>query len=441
MVDQRQFFGYVEEVFARLDDRPFLLAHPLPRLLAAPGQPATPESLRRSLLAAIEQLRPPEGTPSNLANWRRWHHLILRYVSGLSTKQIARQLVVSARQARRDHESGVAAVAAILWSGYVQRTRATKPGPEPIPARPRSPVPDAAPEQNEFEDEVAQLALQSANRSTNLADVLGSALSTIHSLVSEHPARVEVSLPGDLWPVAASPAIVRQVLLCLLTAAMHDDSTRRIRLSLVNGPAAVCLSIAVGDGHTAWSGPATANDQALVVAAQHLIEAEGGTIRVEEAPDHSATLVLRLPATPAVRVLVIDDNPDVAHLFRRFLAGSHYQLIQARTPSTALTLAHELRPDVIILDVLMPSQDGWQILQQLRTDPAIHRVPVIVCSILPERPLALSLAAADFLAKPVTKQSLLAALARCREASGSTERPGSPADTSLVPLPSILRPG
>src|SRR5258708_34806424 len=78
----------------------------------------------------------------------------------------------------------------------------------------------------------------------------------------------------------------------------------------------------------------------------------------------------------------------------------------------------------------MPPQDGWQILQQLRSDPSIERVPVIICSILPERPLAMALAAADFLAKPVTPQSLLAALERCLAELDSTKSPDFPEGTS-----------
>jgi CheY-like chemotaxis protein len=441
MVNQEQFFRYVYEGFAHLDDRPFLVAHPLPALLVAPGQSATPETLRRSLLAAIEQLRPPEGTPSHLANWRRWRHLTLRYVSGLPTKQIAHQLVISERQARRDHESGLTAVAAVLWGAYIQRSLATRRGSDRAPGPQSDPTTESVPEQGAFEDEVARLALQQPGQSTNLADAIDSALATIQSLSQEQPARVDVSIPDDICLVVASPAMIRQVLLCLLTSAMRDDPTRWIQLSATNGPGTVHVTILVGAALRPWPGPASSDDQALLIAAQHLVEAEGGTIWVDDASCSSARLILSLPATPAVRVLVIDDNPDVAQLFRRFLAGSPYRLIQARTPSTGLALAHELRPDVIILDVLMPSQDGWQILQQLRTDPVVRSVPVIVCSILPERPLAVSLAAADFLAKPVTRQSLLAALERCRAAPDSAARPGYPADTSLTPPPSSPRPG
>lgn len=133
-------------------------------------------------------------------------------------------------------------------------------------------------------------------------------------------------------------------------------------------------------------------------------------------------------------MLVIDDNTDFVELFRRFLAGSRYRLVQARTPPDAFALVHALRPEVITLDVLLPSQDGWQILQQLRADPVGRDVPIVVCSILPEKALAESLGADEFLAKPVTPASLRAALDRCQsKAHRAAPSSYSPGNAPLLP--------
>ena len=125
---------------------------------------------------------------------------------------------------------------------------------------------------------------------------------------------------------------------------------------------------------------------------------------------------LTLPSGQAAVVLVVDDNADVIHLFRRYLEGI-YDVVEASSGEQALRLAREIRPRLITLDVMMPAQDGWEVLQTLKHDPTTADVPIIVCSVLRERELAISLGAADFLAKPITGRQLVSALHRCRAAS------------------------
>jgi CheY-like chemotaxis protein len=67
---------------------------------------------------------------------------------------------------------------------------------------------------------------------------------------------------------------------------------------------------------------------------------------------------------------------------------------------------------VIILDVMMPDIDGWEILGRLRSHPSTSAIPVVVCTILAQEELALSLGASGFLLKPITRQALLEELDR-----------------------------
>ncbi|MER3439355.1 MAG: hybrid sensor histidine kinase/response regulator, partial [Chloroflexota bacterium] len=101
------------------------------------------------------------------------------------------------------------------------------------------------------------------------------------------------------------------------------------------------------------------------------------------------------PPPKTQTILTIDDNPDLARLFDLYLQGTSYQVIRAKTAQSALRLAEKHRPDVVTLDVMMPFQDGWEIFRQLRENPLTRSIPIVVCSILPERELALALGAAD----------------------------------------------
>jgi CheY-like chemotaxis protein len=139
-------------------------------------------------------------------------------------------------------------------------------------------------------------------------------------------------------------------------------------------------------------------------------------------------IVLVLPPIPLHTVLVVDDNPDVVSLFQRYLRGEPYRVVQATSGEVAHRLATALRPDVLVLDVMLPSQDGWEGLQRLRDDPATRAIPVVVCSVLPERDLALSLGVAEFLAKPVMRTALIATLERwCPPRGTRPDRPSASA--------------
>jgi CheY-like chemotaxis protein len=79
-------------------------------------------------------------------------------------------------------------------------------------------------------------------------------------------------------------------------------------------------------------------------------------------------------------------------------------------PKQALALAEESLPEIIVLDMMLPDVDGWELLGRFRAHPRIGDSSVIVCTILPQKQLALSLGAADFLSKPLSRQNLLSAL-------------------------------
>jgi CheY-like chemotaxis protein len=150
----------------------------------------------------------------------------------------------------------------------------------------------------------------------------------------------------------------------------------------------------------------------LILAGRQLLEMHGGEIEVSGVPSRPELLV-RLPVGWEATILVVDDNPDIVQLFQRFI-GRGYRLVQATIADEALRLAREIRPDVVTLDVMMPGVDGWEILEELKSDPETRHIPVVVCSVLREGTLALSLGAAAFVAKPINQQALRAALEQYR---------------------------
>lgn len=111
-----------------------------------------------------------------------------------------------------------------------------------------------------------------------------------------------------------------------------------------------------------------------------------------------------------VTVLVVDDTPDNLSLMSGLLKDL-YRVKVANNGEKALQIAgSETPPDLILLDIMMPGMDGWEVLQRLRTHSQTVAIPVVVCSVFNDPELAHSLGAAHFLPKPVSRESLLAAL-------------------------------
>ncbi len=78
------------------------------------------------------------------------------------------------------------------------------------------------------------------------------------------------------------------------------------------------------------------------------------------------------------RVLVVDDEPDVLLLCRVNLEFEGYEVMEAADGVEAMSRVRERRPDVILLDVMMPRMDGWQVLKELKSDQALQDIPVVM---------------------------------------------------------------
>jgi DNA-binding response OmpR family regulator len=121
-----------------------------------------------------------------------------------------------------------------------------------------------------------------------------------------------------------------------------------------------------------------------------------------------------------VRVLVIDDEPDVLMLCRVNLEHGGHEVLEALTGEAGLELAHRKRPDVIVLDIMLPKLDGLSVLGRLSTDVATRNVPVVLLTAktqVEDRRAAWRAGCADYLTKPFLPVELVATVERASEAS------------------------
>jgi CheY-like chemotaxis protein len=165
------------------------------------------------------------------------------------------------------------------------------------------------------------------------------------------------------------------------------------------------------------AGGETRKRQSELGAVRRLVEMIGGHWHGVELTSACCRCEFDIPAGAEKVLLVVEDNEAVIQAFRRYLTGYNYQVIGTTTGAEALRLAGEMTPSAITLDVMIPDQDGWEILQALKHNPATRAIPVIICSVLEDPELAHSLGAAAYLRKPVAQADLLATLDRIGSSS------------------------
>jgi len=109
-------------------------------------------------------------------------------------------------------------------------------------------------------------------------------------------------------------------------------------------------------------------------------------------------------------ILIIEDDADMAELLAQTVKKAGYRTIIANSGKRGLQAARETEVSAILLDVMMPGMDGWKVLQELKANRQTSQIPVIVCSIVDNRPLGYRLGASHYFVKPVEPKQLTAVL-------------------------------
>lgn len=382
------------------------------------GDPSA--ALQRILLEAIEALKPGPNVPLQSNAWRIYRLLSQRFVEQSTQREVATDLALSVRQLRRQEHLALRVLAEHLWSRHHLRDRARRLTGAEQGASEAALSPDGlAPSR---EQELAWLKQSSPLEAINVDELIASALKVVSPLMAELGVTADYTLPAELPFAMAQRTATRQALVIVLTAAARAAKGGRVRISALSEaqwvkvyvePSAQALTAS-----SSWE-----NCRENLEMARQLATLSGGELRLAFREDGGLlNAQLTLSAVAQTVVLVIEDNADALRLIERYLAGTRYRFVGVRDPEEALARAAELRPHVILLDVMLPGIDGWELLGRLREHPKTRGIPVIACTILPQEQLALTLGAAAFLRKPVRRETLLAALDQ--QLGSSAPRPG-----------------
>jgi chemotaxis family two-component system response regulator PixH len=112
--------------------------------------------------------------------------------------------------------------------------------------------------------------------------------------------------------------------------------------------------------------------------------------------------------------LVVEDDMACVYLWRRYMKESGFRPVSTASGKEALELAQCEHPSLVVLDVMLPDVQGWEVLQALKADPATQDIPVIICSGFYEKERSVARGADGYLQKPVLYDDFVRVLAELR---------------------------
>lgn len=413
MLSDEEIVDAVQAALHQLYDTQALRSNPLIQVLGLSDAPRAVSELRQIITEAIQSLRPDETVPADAGAWRVYEILEYRFLQQVGQAEVAKQLGLSVRHLRREERRAAEMLAqalrprlinALSEQGALAADAAVRPAGTAVGRR-----------------DLAWLDDQAARSEVNLADALVQVIKVTQPLAAARQITVELDAP-QTTRVAVQAVAVRQMVLELLTVAIRHAITSPVKIRLRRGDDAVVIEV-----EACWGEPSANNRQdfkdTLQMTRQIASRCDATVEATLDACSFRAQISLTLPQD--VPVLVIDDNEDTLRLLRRYTMGTSFRIMAASTLSQALDLAAQTRPHIIVLDVLMPHVDGWELLARLRQHPLTMDAPVLICSILTQEDLALSLGASEYLRKPVTRQAFLQALERHRHRGAPALPPAS----------------
>ena len=393
-MERQTFISLFKDLTSRLYDLVAIETHPLATFFPVPEASSTrrAEVVQQLILKEIENLRPEsKEIQVQSPEWRPYLILQRRYIEGQDPHEIAKALYIGDRQFRRDHSRALQALSLRVWERYFE------------PAAPSS----GADATDLFED---QTTFELHAEKLDVNEVIQGVIKLIERRLEIENVQLELALCSSPLQLFIDRILLRQILLSLLNYVLHLRGQSKITL-LTEAGRATTIRI-LFDADEQWASIQNDEKDSLEFARRL---SQWLTARVDEkypAQEKSgpAEIALVFAVSQPRSVLIVDDQVAAQKMFQRYLGRANLEVIGATDPSQGLAMAQKIQPALIILDVMMPHIDGWEVLQTLQLDAETKHIPVIVCSAWGEPELARSLGAVAFLKKPVIQKDLLDAL-------------------------------
>ena len=377
--------------------------------------------LQRRIIGSIEEMMPGTGVPVRSRARRYFVALHGRFVEGLTLEETAERLHLSVRHLQRVQAEATHVLAAKLWErrSAAEQQAVQVSGDVPAQAEGASRA-QATDWHSQAGRELASLMAGRPDALADVGEVVRAAVELGDFITARHGIRLELrSLQPNLIAMV-HPVALRQTLITAIgwLSQLMSSGRMAIYARLQDGKVRITITGPVDPGR------ATSAEAPI----DHIIAPPGAAVEFRQKGGQAFIWVTAASAEERT-VLVVEDNPDMVHFYRRCTAKTPYRIVHTRPVRSIVDEVEAAAPDIVVLDVMLPDVDGWELLTRLREHPATRSIPVIVCSVVKEDELALALGAACFLAKPVQPQQFVEALDQVL-GQASTSTPTSPVSSA-----------
>ncbi len=393
-----EFQQYLRDALAHLYDPTYTPPELLWAVMDCDPQQGV-ESVWEAIVQAIENLKPAPDVPPGARITRIYKILSCRYVQDLTQEETAERLGITARHLRREQQPALSVLAQRVWE---RSAKTRSPAGDRAPEKRKLPVTtDSVEWRSQVRNELSSLEETAPGIVANVGEAAQRVAELGRALTSEHGVELYVEpMPPDL-SVTIHPSALDQILVKAIGKVVQHMSSGQITLGAERERERVTIQIT---GH-----PVKAERSASSDLIREILATQGGSIEAN-LKDNRMSFWVELPSADKMAVLVVDDNVDLVHFYQRYTTGTRYEIVHVAEGQRVFDTIAQSVPDIIVLDIMLPDIDGWELLTNLHEHPVTRSIPVIVCSVVRMEELALALGAALYVPKPVRRQELIQAL-------------------------------
>jgi CheY-like chemotaxis protein len=392
----------LRDALARLYDPGFQPSGKLCELLGCENKEKN-VSIQYKIIQGIEALKPAADVPKTSRIYHYYEILHNRFVLRLTLEETSLRMHMSLSSTWREQRAAIHSLAAELWQqGQV---KANQEGKELARLRADEKEDSASQTPDWMEQtrrELASLQSQAPDAVAEVGSLVKQIIELEKDLCAKRGIVIEAGAIKQDLVARVHPSVFRQILIIAIGKFLRHMNAGKISLfgRLEDGIVKITVAAAIDIDPDVFVQMLTA-ELPLPDDVFAEIYQDGKQV----------FLWVKLPAlADRLNVLVVDDNMDMVHYYQRSTEGSNYRIVPWEIDLDLFSTIQKVKPDIIVLDVMLPNVDGWELLMQIRANSLTRSIPVIICSVVKEEELALSLGAMCFLSKPVSSEKFVRTL-------------------------------